>query len=38
MLNKRTVKKIEKQVEKRLHKVYRDNAYFYIDRVVTIHH
>lgn len=35
MLNKRTVKKIEKQVEKRLHKVYKDSAYFYIDRVTT---
>lgn len=35
MLNKRVVKKIVRQVEKRLHKVYRDSAYFYIDRVTT---
>jgi hypothetical protein len=33
MLNKRYVRKIEKETNKRLRKFYRDSAYFYIDQI-----
>jgi hypothetical protein len=35
MLDKRELKRIEKMIEKRLHKNYKDSAYFYIDKVMN---
>lgn len=34
LITKRNVRKIEKKVERRLHKTYRSNAYFYISQTV----
>ena len=35
MLGKRDLRRIEKMIEKRLHKNYKDSAYFYIDKVMS---
>jgi hypothetical protein len=35
MLSKRELRRIERLVEKRLHKSYKDSTYFYIDKVMN---
>lgn len=35
MLGKRDLRRIEKMIEKRLHKTYKESAYFYFDKVTN---
>ena len=35
MLSKRELRRIEKLVEKRLHKTYKESSYFYFDKVTN---